>query len=309
MNLKRRQFSQFLLAAGSTLAFKTLKINNYLSPNQNSLLLQSLSGDFGFLQDIGSPCRDKQILNGTMVVDPLTQQEWFVLTNMNEISKMEIIFVDYTNNSGQVFHCPAGSGAWAIKKVGVNKLVIGTFYDGQFIVFDIHTRKFITTVDVPGETYIWNLALGSDGRIYGGTYPGAKLVALDLNNYTVEDCGAPVLPNLYLRFVSETPDGRILCSFRTQNTTTRLYNPSTKEFELVPKQLEKIHRGVSWNGYFLAQSKVFIGQSLKLLQDFPFPTPPANNGAWHVDLDLTTENLLVLKQGNALYRYAGETPH
>ncbi len=222
---------------------------------------------------------------------------------MNEISNMQIIFIDFIQNTGQIFNCPGGSGAWAFKEVPGNKLVIGTFYDGQFIVFDLEKKEFITSVNVPGESYIWNLAIGSDGRLYGGTYPGAKLVALDLKNYTVENCGAPVLPNLYLRFVSATPDGRILCSFRTQQTTTKLYDPIKKQFESVPKHLDKIHRGVSWNGYFLSTSKVFEGQSLDVVNEYPFPTPLAEHGTWRVDLDLTTETLLVLRQGKRIYSY------
>ena len=119
----------------------------------------------------------------------------------------------------------------------------------------------------------------------------------------MENCGPPVLPNLYLRFVSATPDGRILCSFRTQQTTTKLYDPIKKQFESVPKHLDKIHRGVSWNGYFLSTSKVFEGQSLDVVNEYPFPTPLAEHGTWRVDLDLTTETLLVLRQGKRIYSY------
>jgi hypothetical protein len=66
---------------------------------------------------------------------------------------------------------------------------------------------------MPGEEYFWNGALGSDGRLYGGTYPGGKLGALNLDTLELEDCGAPAKPNLYCRNVNATPDGRLLCHF------------------------------------------------------------------------------------------------
>jgi outer membrane protein assembly factor BamB len=302
MKLKRRHILSFVLASGGGVGLNFVKKLSLLNTYNRRLFAQKTFA-FQLIEDLGQPCRDKQILAGTVVTDRLNGRELLALTNMNEISQMELIFVDLVQNTGKVVTCPNGSGAWAFKEVPGNKLVIGTFYDGKLMVFDLQKMEFITSIDVPGESYIWNLAVGSDGRIYGGTYPGAKLVAFDLNNYTVEDCGTPVLPNLYLRFVSTTPDGRVLCSFRTQKTTTRLYDPIKKEFELVPKQLENIHRGVSWNDYFLAESQVFEGKSLEVLKDYPFPAPPSEQGAWQVDVELTNPRQLFLRQGKNLYGY------
>src|SRR5438552_5342499 len=141
------------------------------------------------LEHLGRPCRAFNVLAGRDVIDP-SGKEWLVLTNMNEISGCELIFIDFEKNTGAAYRAPAGQGAWALQQVG-DKLVVGTYYDGQFMIFDLKQMKFVKSVGVPGEKYIWSIAQGSDGRIYGGTYPGGKLAALDLQTYAVEDLGNP----------------------------------------------------------------------------------------------------------------------
>jgi hypothetical protein len=249
---------------------------------------------------IGQPCRAKNVLAARYVIAP-DGKEWFVLTNMNETAGMELIFIDFRSNTGRAIRAPAGAGSWALLQVPGNRLIVGTFYDGVFMVFDLQRMEFVKVADFPGESYIWNLALGGDGRVYGGTYPGGKLGALDLATYTVEDCGAPASPNMYLRYVSALPDGRILCNFGMEKPVNLLYDPRTKKFEQAPPVLQGVSRGVSWNGYFLAGSQVLDGKTLQPVEP-PFPLPPGEGG-WAVDVNLTTDEVLYLRQGNAVYRY------
>jgi hypothetical protein len=255
------------------------------------------------LESLGQPCRAKQVLAGRVVVDRADQRDRFVLTNDNETQGLELIFLDYEKNTGKMYVAPAGAGSWALKEVPGDRLVIGTFYDGTFIVFDLRAMKYIKTAKFPGEDYIWNLALGRDGRVYGGTYPGGKLGALDLTTFAVEDCGAPASPNLYLRTVSATPAGLILCSFGQEKPTILLYDPTTKKFSPPPASLEGIAAGVAWSGYFLARDRAFKGDSFRAVGPLPFPAPPVEKGAWFVDTELTTPNAVFIKQGNAFYRF------
>jgi len=254
------------------------------------------------LEHLGAPCKAKNVLAGRLVMDRITGREWLVLSNMNENSGAELIFIDFENNTGKSYHAPAGAGAWALCEVPGDRLVVGTFYDGTFMVFDLKKMEFVKTAKFPGESYIWDLAIGSDGRVYGGTYGGGKLGALDLNTYEVEDLGNPAPPNLYLRNVSATPDGRILCSLGMEKPTTLLFDPKTKKFEPVPKHLEGVSQGVSWNGCFLAGSRAFSGTDLQPVPA-PFPLPPDEKGAWSVNSYATTSDTLVLEQGKSIYLY------
>jgi streptogramin lyase len=258
------------------------------------------------IEHLGRPCRTWNILAGRVVVDPAGNEEQFVLTNNNE-NGMELIFIDPARNTARIVKAPAGSGAWALAKVSGHRLVVGTFYDGTFMVFDLKTMSFIKTAAFFGEGYLWNFALGGDGRVYGGTYGGGRLGALDLDTYTVEDCGAPAAPNMYLRYVSATPEGDLLCRFMFDRPTVLRYDPKTKEFGPVPDSLQSIELGVAWNGYFLAGTRAWKGKGLDEVTPVPFPIPE-KEGKWEVDTYLTDEKVLYLRQGHAIYRYESGDP-
>jgi len=251
---------------------------------------------------LGQPCQARNVLAGRVVVGRATGREMFVLSNMNENSGAELIFIDPEKNTGTVYRAPAGAGSWALDEVPGDRLVVGTFYDGVFMVFDLRKMEFTKIAAFSGESYIWNLAFGSDGRVYGGTYGGGKLGALDLETYAVEDLGAPAPPNMYLRYVSALPDGRILCSFGQEKNTVLIFDPATKEFRPLPKSMVGISAGVTWHGYFLAGGRAFKGKTLYEVPP-PFPNPPGGKSPAAVDAYVTTDDLLVLNQGTAVYAY------
>src|SRR5688500_3036285 len=179
-------------------------------------------------EHLGQPCRGFNVLASRVVTTP-DGKEWFVLSNSNETSGVELIFIDFSDNTGKKFGEPAGQGAWMLNPVPDDRLVVvGTYYDGKMMIFDLKTMSFTKTVDLPGEEYFWNGAVGGDGRLYAGTYPGGKLAALELEKLALDDLGAPAKPNLYLRNVSTLPDGRILCSFGTEKPMTKIFDPATK---------------------------------------------------------------------------------
>ncbi|HET6457235.1 MAG TPA: hypothetical protein VFI02_22775, partial [Armatimonadota bacterium] len=265
-------------------------------------LLMLAVGASGEIVSLGQPCRGKNVLSGRVVTDRATGREWLVMVDMNETTGAELLFVDFEKNTGKKFHCPGGSGSWALNEVPGDRLVIGTFYDGKFMVFDLKKMEFVKDVNFPGESYIWNLALGKDGRVYGGSYGNGKLGALDLNTYEVEDLGNPAPPNLYCRNVSALPDGRILCQFGQEKNTVLIFDPYSKKFEPVPKSLEGISAGIAWHGYFISGAKFFKGDALEPT-DPPFPAPPADRGTWYVHTSASNDNMLVVQQKNYTYTY------
>ncbi len=181
---------------------------------------------------LAEPCRAKQMLYGCLVPDPSDGRIRLWLTNMNETSGGELIAVDLESDTGEIYRWPAGHGSWHILPVADEKLVISTYYDGKFIVFDMKTKTFPLVVDFPGESYIWNMAQGCDGRVYGGTYSGAKLGAFDLETGTFEDCGTAVAGtgDQYLRHVKATPSGDIACTFGFAKKLFAVYKVREKKF-------------------------------------------------------------------------------
>lgn len=255
------------------------------------------------IEYLGQPCRAKNILGGRLVPAPDGSKEWLVLCNTNEATNMELIFVDFELNTGRVITCPSGQGAWALTPVPGDRLVVGTYYDGKMMVFDLKTMQFIKDVKVPGEQYVWNAVLGNDGHLYGGTYPHAVLAELNLDDFTVTEHTHESTGNLYLRNVTATADGRLLCTYCNANVETMLFDPAAKTFSKPPQGLGD-SRGIPlWNGYLVQDNKVFDGTTLAPVDKLPFPTPSDSNTTWSAVAALTSSDTLYLRQDNRLYRY------
>jgi hypothetical protein len=62
------------------------------------------------------------------VVTDADGNEWFVLSNTNESTGVELIFIDFKNNTAEKFRAPAGSGAWMLNQVPGERLIVGTYY-------------------------------------------------------------------------------------------------------------------------------------------------------------------------------------
>lgn len=261
------------------------------------------------VEHLGQPCRAKQVLGACMVTDRKDGRERLVLLNDNETFGCELLYIDFEKNTGEVFPAPAGAGSWTGIEVPGDRLVVGTFYDGTFMVFDLKEKRFVKAVRLAKEDYIWNLALGTDGRVYGGTYPGGKLGALDLDTYVVEDLGAPAPPNQYLRMVSAAPWGQIFCNVGMASPTTRIYDIKSKSWRDVPglKAGQSFGVGVTWNDFFVAQDprsgtiEAFKDDSLKPVEPRPFPLP--EGGSCSLDTALSDSQDLYLTQGSVVYRF------
>src|SRR5581483_9484115 len=182
----------------------------------------------GTLDDFGQPARARNILEGILVRDRHTGRETLVLSNNNEATGAELIFLDFDNDSAQVVRAPTGAGAEGLSEIPGDRLLLGAFYNGSIMVFDLNEMQFVKTLQFPGQSYVWGFAMGSDGRAYCGTFPGGKLGALDLNTYALEDLGNGSPPNFYLRQVVATPDGRLLCRFIVEDPMWMVFDPALK---------------------------------------------------------------------------------
>jgi hypothetical protein len=254
---------------------------------------------------LGQPCLARNMHNGCLVQDK--GRDFFVLTNTNEITNVELIFIDIEAGTGETYPAPTGSGAWALQKLPGNQLGVGTYYNGTFLIFDVPSRKWVKSVKFPGEDYLWSFAIGGDNRLYTGTYPGAKLGALDLKTGKVESWSTPGKPNLYLRNVSTLPDGRIYCYFGTEKPISFVFDPKTKEFTSTPEAMHTVTAGVTWNGYFVSGKKAYRMPDLVEVDPLPFPIPSGTT-EWQVHLAMSDAKALVVQQGSSLYRFhVGET--
>jgi hypothetical protein len=254
--------------------------------------------------ELAEPCKARQVLYGRVLNDPFDGREKLWLTNMCEEGGGEIIAVDFKNDTAEAFVWPAGHGSWNIHPLPGDRLAISTYYDGVFIVFDMKTREFPAVIDFPGESYIWEMATGSDGRVYGCTYNGAKLGCFDPKDYSFEDLGSPDegTGNLYLRTLVTTPGGDIACTAGYEKNHCVAYRIAEKRFvPILPDEPDAgITPLVTANGYLYCThaDDGLIALKGAQLERVELPLPPCLSAdAWGSVARYSTDERVYLTAG------------
>ena len=249
---------------------------------------------------MNQPCLGWNFQSACVMYNPDSEQELFLLTASAEVGGAVVLAIVEKNNAATTIAIPDTAGAWAIAPMTRDRIAIGTYYDGAVHIFDLQLWELTHTIDIPGEAYVWNLAQGADGRLYGGTFPGGKLIALDQDTLELEDCGQALPPNRFLHHVSPLPDGRLLCQVGDEQSATRIYDPETRQFTDAPDSMKQVTRGATWNGYFVARSQMFDTQLQPV--EPPFPTPDDAKGPWFFETALTNSKMLYIRQNDRLVR-------
>jgi hypothetical protein len=166
-----------------------------------------------YFKAIAEPCRNFNILGSTVITDPKDGREKLVLSNFAAGTTGNLIFIDTKTGEGEAIKLPGDEGAWALLNLSNEKLLVGTCAGyGYLHSLDLKSRTWAEPLRDPHEKYIWNLTMGSDGMVYGGTYPGCVLLRYDPKAHKLENMGraSDNTKNLYSRNVSGKLQGYIL---------------------------------------------------------------------------------------------------
>ncbi len=178
-------------------------------------------------ESLGQPCRNFQILGIGSFIDPVDGLEKVVLSNFAAGATGNLILIDPASGEGEDIPLPGDSGAWAVLNWRDEKLLIGTCGTyGYLHCLDLASRTWAEPLRDPDEAYIWNLCIGSDGLVYGGTYPGCVLLRYDPHRHELQNMGrmSDESDNLYSRMVYGGVPGHILVSCGTANPHQTLWN-------------------------------------------------------------------------------------
>lgn len=160
-------------------------------------------------QLIGQPCRNFNILGSTTLIDPVDGREKVVLSNFAAGATGNLILIDPQTGAGESIPLPGDEGAWALLNLDDETLLVGTCpHSGYLHRLELRTRTWAEPLRDAGETYIWNLCRGSDGLVYGGTYPGCVLLRYDPAAHRLDNLGrmSQHPDNLYSRYVYAVGD-------------------------------------------------------------------------------------------------------
>ena len=193
---------------------------------------------------LGDPCRGYAFMSGEyMSLDPKDGHEKYVMgTSSAHSQNARIVLFDPVTLKSEDIEIPSDIGIWAMLYLpDYERLVVGTSgYYGYLHCLDMRARKWLPSLRLEWETYIWNLTRGGDGKVYGGSYPGGVLMCYDPEQHTLVSEGkAGSNPNnMYARLVQTLPNGNILVSVGVNEHETYLFDVKTRKMRQVFQQKE-----------------------------------------------------------------------
>jgi len=179
---------------------------------------------------LGEPCRNFCILASIQITDPMDGREKIVLSSFVSGGTGRLIFIDIQSGSGESIGLPGDEGAWALLCLNNGKLLVGTCgLKGYLHCLDLKSRKWAESFRDENESYIWNLTLGSDGMVYGGTYPGCVLFRYNPEKHSFDNMGkmSPYVNNQYSRLVFGDVPGRIFINCGFEKPHVSVYDLKT----------------------------------------------------------------------------------
>ena len=201
-------------------------------------------------------------------------------------STLDIVAVDPLTGKADVFSSPLPSetGAWAMALGPDGQVYVGTLPQARVLRLDWAQRKSARGGSANGglvdmgrpsatEQYIWQLALGSDKKLYGCTFPGAKLVRFDPATGKGEDLGRMDDRELYARSVAADDKGFVYAGIGMAARHLVAYEIATGQHrDILPAEFGGVGSCSVWRG---DDGKVYGAGGQNLLLDGWKATPIA----------------------------------
>lgn len=243
-----------------------------------TLQLRTVAPDF---TEIGPVARNLWTFTAREVYDPQLKADVFYLTSFNSASRGQLIRLDYRNNRAESWTLPVGIGSWGLRQGQDGNIYLGSYNGGELLCFNPRTEKWISLPQLSEafrkrEYVICDLAEAPNGDIYYGTYPGAHLVRYDPHAKTMIDLGKVADEN-YLRWLSVTPQGIVICGVGMRLGRVIAYDPKSQTYSTItPEAYQRpgdTARPIVTSSYILqpvpGNLLVYDVRSLKLLHVFP----------------------------------------
>jgi outer membrane protein assembly factor BamB len=193
-----------------------------------SSIAKSNAGSF---ESLGIPVRIGALMG--CVVGPNGRGGEALYFNFNQASgKLFLVQVDSITGAARQFNAPDGHEAEALITGPDGNIYLGTGEGGLILRFNpAKAYKGIEVLGKPAssESYIWQLDIGKDGKLYGCTYPQAKLVSYDPKTGAMEDLGRMHTTEMYARSLAVGPNGKIYVGIGTAEGDLVVYDPQTRQ--------------------------------------------------------------------------------
>lgn len=224
-----------------------------------------INKEFGYeLELIGAPVKSLPYLNLGLAEPEKGIESDIVINSFNPKS---VYFARYNHIKDIVSLHPLKNSQvlWGMTHYGKDKIYLGGCTKSQLYEYDIKANKvkpiFSGSLNpnsfgwVLGENYVWSLAEGKDGKIYGSTYPGGKLFAFNPKTRVIDDYGQVQEGEMYARNVCTDFSGKVYIGIGTHARLVEFDLETKLKRQILPKKYHNqsfVYNVVRFNEYLVA---------------------------------------------------------
>lgn len=220
----------------------------------------------GTFEDLGVPVTKAMLMATAVGPDATGKKDLLYFDFAQTGATLLLVVVDPDTGEAKQYKSPIGAGAWALIRGPDDCMYLGTWDGGYILKFDPkQAGKGIQVVGKPSqtETYIWQYAVGKDGKLYGCTYGQAKLISYDPKTGKMEDLGRMDETQMYTRSIACGPNGKIYTGVGFGKANVVVYDPATRQHKsILPEPYRKetvasVHQGADGNVYARCGNQTF----------------------------------------------------
>jgi len=193
-------------------------------------------------EDLGVPVRRSRIYSQAVGADTNGREVYYL--GMTDAERAFVLALEPMTGEGRQFNLEGYPGrVWHICAHSNGK-AYATTGSGGILELDAATGELRFIGNPPeGEHVVWELYEASDGQLYGGTYPRAKLARVNVESYQVEDLGRMDPEQKYVRTIA-TEGEYVYCGCGVTKPAVWAYHiPSGEKTQLLPQDARQ---GPGW---------------------------------------------------------------
>jgi hypothetical protein len=179
---------------------------------------------------------------GVPVSEPIL---WGTYAGMGKTGALDTIYLSYAQYNAPLFllavnpdtaeikqfNGPLSSemGSWGYAVDHENRIYLGSYYNAHLLRFDPRTETWEDLGCPAGgkESFICAVTTAPDGKIWGGTFPSAKLFSYDPKTGMSESFGR-MDPDQFYCYPTAGEDGLIYCAIQFEKMDIVVFDPGKK---------------------------------------------------------------------------------
>jgi outer membrane protein assembly factor BamB len=215
----------------------------FLIPFLVLILLTSFPKNSFAFRDLGIPIKEAIIWGAHVGPGKTGNYDTIYLSFGQYKAPLFLLAVNPDTGETRQFNGPLSSemGSWGFTVDQENRIYLGSYYHAHLLRFDPKTEKW-EDLGQPGgesESFICRITTGIDGKIWGGTFPSAKLFYYDpktgvSKNFSRMD------PDQFYCYPTAGADGLIYCAIQFEKMNIVVFDPDKEiKTSLIPLEDRK----------------------------------------------------------------------